>query len=178
MRCITKGLAASLAAVLLCGLFAACGKEDGEETFSAPLHKPSEKSIHELSDVSFNQFEFVEEGTDTRPSGSAEDAGFLIQVDESVAAGAEMVPFRIVVTGDVDFTYGYEDILLQKKTAEGWQTYRRIDAVPAIGMLIHAGGASNERVKPAEYGVELRSGETYRILFGVLPTVYGEFRVE
>ena len=165
METITKVLALSLTILFLCGLLTACGKEEDEETFSKSLHRPPDKVDFSLP-AGINEYS-VEE-----------IAGLSLQIQGTVAAGAKSVSFHLYNADDTDFSFGYADLLLQKKTESGWETYRRIDAVPEIGIVAPAGGSSGETIRPEQYGVELNSGETYRIALAGAPDVYGEFTVK
>lgn len=170
MKLLIKSLALLLA-LLLCGLLAACGKsEDG--TYSKSLGKApvkgenTENGIIQLPAESFNELSAVEL------------TGLTLVVRGPVSAGAEKVSFRLVNGGGAAFNFGYEDLLLQKKTESGWETYRRIDAVPEIGLSLQAGGMLIESVRPDQYGVALQAGATYRITFANAPEAYGEFTVQ
>lgn len=174
MKTITKVLALlvalSLTIVLLCGLLTSCGREEEEsvdETFSKSLvkHPPKKEDLPKPAE-SFNQFTAVEE------------AGVSVEVTGQVTAGAETVTFRLTNGRSEPFLYGYMDILLQKKTAGGWETYERIDAVQSIGMSLNAGGTTTGAIRPAQYGVTLQSGAIYRITFANAPEACGEFEVK
>lgn len=158
MRSITKLLALllalSLTGLLLCGMLTSCGREE-EESVDGTISKES-----------FNQ------------SAGAEDIGVLVEVTSQPTAGEETVTFRLTNRKSEPFPYGYMDILLQKKTADGWETYERIDAVQAIGMSLKAGGTTNVAIRPAQYGVTLQSGAIYRITFANDPAACGEFEVK
>lgn len=165
---LIKGLALLLAALLLCGLFASCGKEEEEDvTSSITIHKAPDKGSNHLFTDSINELPATEE----LPSLS-------MQTDGPVQAGAASVTYRILNAGNENFAFGYADVLLQQKTDDGWVTYRRIDAVPEIGIVALAGGSATERVRPEQYGLTLKSGETYRILLENRPEVCAEFTVK
>lgn len=113
-----------------------------------------------------------------------QDYGKLsVRMAGEVKAGAETIGFRIDNAGDTDYGYGYADLLLLKKTEDGWKTYCRLGAVPEIGILVPAGGSSAESIVVGQYGVQLKAGETYRVALarhwgetGEL-TAYAEFTV-
>ena len=173
MKSIGKVLALLFAAILLCVLLTACGKGKGDYDKSVDKRPDrtsedilSEKAQLELPVESFNQL-------------TAEEAtGLTLAIRGQVTAEALKVSFRLVNGSGVTFVYSYNDILLQKKTDDGWETYRRIDAVQATSFNLQAGGIATELIRPEQYGVTLQSGETYRIAFENAPDVFGEFRVK
>ena len=170
MKNVTKILVLLLISALTVCLLANCGKKETDEesgTFSKALIKPPAKEeLSHLPVESFNEFT------------AFEPTGLSLQLDGQVKAGAERVTFRMNNAKGEEFCYGYADILLQKKTADGWMTYRRIGTVPEIGIAIPAKGSSNETLRPEQYGVELQAGNTYRITFENAPDAYIEFKVK
>lgn len=175
IRALAPSLAILLTVLLLCGLLTSCGGAEESGTFSKVLIKhpertsqdnPSEKGSIALPAESFNQMT------------ATESAGLTVEVTISITAGAETIPFRLTNGENDAFNYGYRDILLQKKTENGWETYQRIDDVQEIGMSLKAGGATTGAIRPGQYGVMLQSGEIYRIAFANMPGEYGEFEVQ
>ena len=154
---------------LVLPLLASCGGKENSGTLSKPFDKPngdpSEKGSISLPINSFNQLD------------TPENAGLSVDVTAPVTAGAEEVSFRLTNGGAEAFGYGYADILLQKKTGDGWETYQRVDSVQDIGISLKAGSSDTEVIRPAQYGVTLQSGAIYRIIFANDPEAVGEFRV-
>lgn len=169
---VIKILALLLAVLLLAAIpLASCGKsEDEDKTLSKGLNRPDkdrvEQVIGDLPAGTINELPLEEA------------LGRTISINGLVKPGAETVTIRLNNNEDEAFVYGYMDILLQKKTGSGWETYRRTDSVPETGVSVQARGSVNEVIRPAQYGVELQAGGTYRILFANAPDVYVEFRVK
>lgn len=117
----------------------------------------------------FCEFTVIGRGSDT-PDASE----LRLQLDDRLYDGIKFVIFQLTNNSDLTFVYNNSDILLERKTADGWETFTLLE--PEEWEIVRLPGeVAILGIYPGDYGVEFRSGETYRIAFRNVPGLYEEF---
>lgn len=112
-----------------------------------------------------------------RENGTPDASELRITPEDGIYAGMTSPIYTLANNSRVPFVYSFTDILLEHKTSTGWETFTLL-APDDRESVLDPGEQRTTAILPAEYGVELEAGETYRIAFRNVPGLYGEFVVQ